>query len=85
MLVAIDNIVSSGAIKGALVLQFIQVNQCNGAFKKCQKREINNHALHLERVIKYPRASKVGQKLVRVVIKEVQNSNSNSLKGLSST
>ena len=46
MLVAIDNI-SSGAIKGALVLQFIHlVNQCNGAFKKRQKREINNHALH---------------------------------------
>ena len=40
MLVAIDNI-SSGAIKGALVLQFIQVNQCNGEFKKRQKREIN--------------------------------------------
>ena len=37
MLVAIDNI-SSGAIKGALVLQFIHlVNQCNGAFKKTPK------------------------------------------------
>ena len=45
MLVAIVNI-SSDAIKGALVLQFIKVNQCNGAFKKHQKREINNHALH---------------------------------------
>ena len=45
MLVAIDNIVSSGAIKGALVLQFIQVNQCNGAFKKRQKTG-NKHALH---------------------------------------
>jgi hypothetical protein len=36
MLVAIDNI-SSGAIKGALVFQFIQVNQWQNA----KKREIN--------------------------------------------